>query len=338
MSDQIIIDITPAPVEPVIVNIGQSPVISVNISVNGRCGAVTLTKEDVGLGNVINTSDYLPLSGGLVTGTISANNTIYDNVGNSTQWNKAYNVATTYQSASGNWQSTYSVFSQTSAFSIVAGGNTRNANITIGTNDAYHLRLETNNTARFTVLSSGDIGVGTTLAETAAAGAGGLIIKNNLLVGRTTVVTGTISANNTIYDNVGNSTQWNKAYNVATTYQSASGSFATNTLLQSTSALLTPLTLTNTLSSQLVLNTDFDSYKTNVASATATLLPIAGGTLTGNLTVNGTVSASSTIFSGSRRAVTTNTTTVPGTSAVTSILAVSALPVVQETGVLYIVI
>jgi hypothetical protein len=110
----------------------------------------------------------------------------------------------------------------------------------------------------------------------------------------------------------GDSTQWNQAYNVTTAYQSASSSFTTNT--------------------------DFDSYKTNVASATATLLPLAGGTLTGNLTVNGTVSASSTIFSAGRRAVTTNTTTVPGTSAVTSILAVSALPVVQETGVLYIVI
>jgi len=70
-----------------------------------------------------------------------------------------------------------------------------------------------------------------------------------------------------------NSSNWNEAYNAATTYQSASGSFATNTLLQSTSALLTPLTLTNTLTGQLVLNTDFNSYKTNVASATATLLP-----------------------------------------------------------------
>ena len=58
-----------------------------------------------------------------------------------------------------------------------------------------------------------------------------------------------------------------------TVYQSASGSFATNTLLQSTSALLTPFTLTNTLTGQLVLNTDFNSYKTNVAAATATLLP-----------------------------------------------------------------
>jgi hypothetical protein len=78
-----------------------------------------------------------------------------------------------------------------------------------------------------------------------------------------------------------NSGNWNIGYDVATTYQSVSGSFATNTLLQSTSALLTPLTLTNTLTSQLVLNTNFDLYKTNVAAATALFTPL---TLTNTLT------------------------------------------------------
>jgi len=50
MSDQIIIDITPAPIESVTVNVGQSPV----ISVNGKYGIVTLTKKDIGLvvGNI----------------------------------------------------------------------------------------------------------------------------------------------------------------------------------------------------------------------------------------------------------------------------------------------
>jgi hypothetical protein len=179
MSDQVIIDITPVPAEPVIVNAGQSPV----ISVNGRYGVVTLTKEDVGLGNI----------------SLSAQR----------------------------WDSVYSTFQNSSASSIVAGGNTRTANITIGTNDAFNLRLETNNTTRINILSSGFIGIGT---------------END------------------------------------------------------------------------------DSIVTQ------------------RLTVDGNISATSTIFSAGRRVVTTNTTTVPGTSAVTSILAVSALPVVQETGVLYIVI
>ena len=71
------------------------------------------------------------------------------------------------------------------------------------------------------------------------------------------------------------SANWNSAFNVATIYQDTSGSFVTNTSLQSTSALLTPLALTNTLTSQLVTNNIFDNYQTVVASSTATLLPIS---------------------------------------------------------------
>jgi hypothetical protein len=63
---------------------------------------------------------------------------------------------------------------------------------------------------------------------------------------------------------------WNNVYTIGTTYQSASGSFATNTLLQSTSALLTPLTTTNTLTSQLVLNTTLNSLSGNWQSTYTT--------------------------------------------------------------------
>lgn len=70
-----------------------------------------------------------------------------------------------------------------------------------------------------------------------------------------------------------NSSEWEHAYSVATTYQDASGTFATNTNLNAVSSLLTPLTLTNTLTGLLVLNTTFDNYQTDVANATATLLP-----------------------------------------------------------------
>jgi hypothetical protein len=86
-------------------------------------------------------------------------------------------------------------------------------------------------------------------------------------------ITGNVSATQTVFASGGNSNVWNQAYNIATMYSAASGTFATNTLLQSTSALLTPLALTNTLTGQLVLNADFNSYKTTVAAATATLLP-----------------------------------------------------------------
>jgi hypothetical protein len=67
------------------------------------------------------------------------------------------------------------------------------------------------------------------------------------------------------------SANWNSAYNTSTTYQNASGSFATNTLLQSTSALLTPLTTTNTLTSQLVLNSTLNSLSGNWRSTYSTV-------------------------------------------------------------------
>lgn len=69
------------------------------------------------------------------------------------------------------------------------------------------------------------------------------------------------------------SANWNTAYNIATTYSTASSTFATNTELESVSSLLTPLTLTNTLTGQLVANTKFSSYQTDVANTTAALLP-----------------------------------------------------------------
>jgi hypothetical protein len=93
------------------------------------------------------------------------------------------------------------------------------------------------------------------------------------------------------------SANWNSAYNTATAYQNISGSFATNTFLQSTSALLTPLTLTNTLTSQLVLNTAFNNYQTNVAASTATLLPTTTYQNTsGSFATNTALNAASSIL------------------------------------------
>ena len=77
-----------------------------------------------------------------------------------------------------------------------------------------------------------------------------------------------------VYTNVqSNSANWNIGYNIGTAYQSISSSFATNTALNAASSILTPLTLTNTLTGLLVTNTDFNNYQTSIAAATATLLP-----------------------------------------------------------------
>ena len=86
----------------------------------------------------------------------------------------------------------------------------------------------------------------------------------------TITVAGNVSASGIVYGSGSNSQQWG---NVFTAYTNTSSTFATNTLLQSTSALLTPITTTRALTGQLVLNTDFNNYRTSVATSTATLLP-----------------------------------------------------------------
>jgi len=58
--------------------------------------------------------------------------------------------------------------------------------------------------------------------------------------------------------------------------------------------------------------------------------------LISSATINTTLSARGTIYTDNKQVVTTNTTTIPGVSAITKILAVSALPTPQEVGTLYI--
>jgi hypothetical protein len=92
------------------------------------------------------------------------------------------------------------------------------------------------------------------------------------------------SANNdSVFSNVNSlSSNWNLAYEVSTIYQDVSSTFANNslvisvssdlyTVISGASSLLTPLSLTNSLTSQIESN--FSDYQTSVASSTATLLP-----------------------------------------------------------------
>lgn len=50
--------------------------------------------------------------------TLTASEVIYAQGGNSLLWNEAYNAATTYQSASGNWQDTFTNVQSNSSFYI----------------------------------------------------------------------------------------------------------------------------------------------------------------------------------------------------------------------------
>lgn len=81
-------------------------------------------------------------------------------------------IRATLSAADKDFQTAYA---STSALVIVDGGNTRTQNVSIGTNDAYHLRIKTNNTSsRITILSSGEVGIGTALASTRAVQLTGL--------------------------------------------------------------------------------------------------------------------------------------------------------------------
>jgi hypothetical protein len=114
---------------------------------------------------------------------------------------------------------------------------------------------------------------GNTVSLSALSGSGSagnpavnsLVISNsaNWNNSYTTLTANSANWSNVYTTNISNSGNWDVAYNVATIYQSASGSFVSNTLLQSTSALLTPLTTTNSLTSQLVLNTTLNSLSSN---------------------------------------------------------------------------
>jgi hypothetical protein len=190
-------------------------------------------------------NNFLPLTGGIISGETRINNnlTVFGNL-----------------TATGTTTFANTIFSTTSALSVVHIGS--GPAMWVGNNGDGDIASFYDIDSNVEVLHIGgntgsfpNVGVKTSTPN------------------KDFTVNGEISASNTIYDNVGNSNQWNTAYNVATTYQDASGSFATNTLLQSTSALLTPLTTTNTLTGQLVLNTDFSNYQTSVATSTATLLP-----------------------------------------------------------------
>jgi len=135
-------------------------------------------------------------------------------------------------------------------------------------------------------------------------------------------VNGEISASNTIWDANGNSDQWNSVYNTVQTNSAVNWNYQ---------------------------GTDLKDLSANWESTYSTVSSLSSGWLTTNylstnnvllsgLTVTTTISASGTIFSNSNKCVTTIVTDTPGTSAISTILAVSALPLTPNPNILYIVI
>lgn len=135
MSDNIVINVNPAPLDPININVVSDPI----VSVNGKTGIVVLTKNDIGLNLVDNTSDlnkpvsydtlsalllktdlglFLTLNDYVTSNSInwnsvylyvnslSSNNaSVYSNVNSlSSNWNNAYNTSTLVQTKSAFWE------------------------------------------------------------------------------------------------------------------------------------------------------------------------------------------------------------------------------------------
>lgn len=216
-------------------------------------------------------ANFLALSGGLVSGPVRINNnlTVFGNL-----------------TATGTTTFANTVFSVTSSLSVVHIGS--GPALYVGNNGDGDIASFYDIDQNVEVLHVG--GINSSFPNV------GIRVSNP---NKTLTVAGEISATQDIttsgkfyIQNDGNSDQWNQAYNISTAYQSASSSFATNTTVNSVSSLLTPLTLTNTLTSQLLPTSVYQNASgtfATIAFSDSKYLPLSGGTITGNLDVQGQI-------------------------------------------------
>lgn len=168
---------------------------------------------------------------------------------NSARWNTSYNIATAYQNISSSFATNEFVNSN---FLNLSGGIITN-NLTIQGNisalgTATFANTIFTTTSALSVVNTGpgpalyvfqaagpyDVasfydGDGIEVLHVGNAGSGGFgkVGINESFPNEELTVRGSISATETIYDNEGNSIQWNKAYDIGTAYQSVSSTFLT---------------------------------------------------------------------------------------------------------------
>jgi hypothetical protein len=222
-----------------VVTLGQL-ITSANVSntnnINTLSGYV-LTNNAIVLGIASNMlADYIATS--------ATNASVYSSVYNTSgNWNRAYNFITGVSSISGNWSAAYSNLVANSA-AYLSAVDLSFLSVSGNWNGAY--------------------------ASTAA-----LSLSTSSWNNAYTSVTQTSSNWNTAYASTTalnlNSDNWSKAYNISTAYQNASGSFATNTNLNSVSGSL--LTTINSASGS--LNTTIN----NASGSLYTLVSNISGSL-----------------------------------------------------------
>ena len=309
MSDNIIINENTPDQTSIIINgntVDQN-LITVNTgsavtTVNNRFGNVVLSSNDVGLSAVDNTSDLnKPISYATLYALSAIQNEInllnsFDSIIESLSsfWNTAYTNLTSNSAAylsavnlslinstSGNWNTAYNIATVYQNNSSVFATNTLLQNTSALLTP---LNLTNNLTSQLllnTIFNNYQTSVATTTAT---------LLPTSVYQS----TSGSFATNTSINSLTGN---WNTAYYISTAYQNTSGSFALNTSLQNTSALLTPITLTDILTSQLVTNTSFNNYKTSVSESTATLLPTSVYQSTsGSFATNTSLNAASSVL------------------------------------------
>jgi hypothetical protein len=206
---------------------------------------------------------------------------------NSANWDFSYDVATYVQANSGSWEESAEIIpTVTNYLSTVpvtlSSADVRGQLLSSGT-DLFDIFLTTetdSQTLSYTPssyslsISNGNTVNLSSINTTFAANSGKYenvysnVVSNsanwNTAFDRSTVfssVSGRYNSSSTAVES--NSANWNNAYNTSLAYQSVSGTFATNSTVSSVSGLLTPLTLTRTLTSQLLPTTTYQQASGN---------------------------------------------------------------------------
>jgi hypothetical protein len=148
-------------------------------------------------------SQYLPISGGTITGDLVVNNTLSayslsaDRIFTSQLDALSANITVIdikqYElsgfNVTGDCTIQGSVSSNSAVYGsnlVYLGGNSTGSNVLVGTNDSYNLALETNGVVRMTILSSGDVTIsgnltvsGNISATGSISSSSGIVVDNN---------------------------------------------------------------------------------------------------------------------------------------------------------------
>jgi hypothetical protein len=268
--------------------------------------------------NKWNTSEFLPLSGGTLSGKLnllpSTFSSVPINLGSGAipsntvagdLFSSGNNIW--FKGTSGGpyifaYKNDTNIFYLPQIISTVSptGDNAPALRITqTGGGEALRIEDETNpDSTPFIVNSIGSVGIG--------------LSSLSNLDAKLTVV-GNISANGIVYDNNGNSNLWNSVYSsvnpVSSNWDSVYTTYNKNSAFYST--------------------TQFVDNK---------FLPLSGGTINGNLSVVGSISATQEIYVNDQKTVKTAIAETASLSSVNSIVVVSTLPATQIYGTLYILV